>query len=352
MSHRSAYWNRKLLNYLWVAVLVSFMVPIINYPFTDLSFREFFIYRMFIPLGFELMIMSILEVLNKKNYPFNDYMMILGSAGITLILNVAHVSVIHVLLPLFYLPIFIAIFTIESKKILFAYGLSALCFLGLNIFHSAINYDLVESTTLFFILSSAGYLSYELTKRYKDIYDHLQVSISNQQELLYKNILMEKLSKMDLATNLYNHKTFHNYLDELFIQHQRQAFELHLALLDLDDFKQVNDAYGHSVGDQVIKKIADIILENMGPHAFAARYGGEEFAIIFTENKKDRCYEILEGIRKSLENQHFENIELGVTVSIGFASAEDYSCKEDLFKNTDNFLYLAKEMGKNQIVTK
>lgn len=125
MSHRSAYWNRKLLNYLWVAVLVSFIVPIINYPFTDLSLREFLLYRMFIPLGFELMIMFTLEGLNKK-ITFNDYMMILGSAAITLILNIAHITVIHVMLPLFYLPIFIAIFTIEFKNLICLWGFGPL----------------------------------------------------------------------------------------------------------------------------------------------------------------------------------------------------------------------------------
>jgi len=350
MYHKPTYWNRKLLNFLWVGVFVSFILPIINYLFTDLTLQDYLFYRMGVPLGFEIIIMLILEFLNQYNYRMNDYIIILSSIAIIVVLNIVHMSVNYVVLPLFYVPVFIAVFMIGYKKIIFSCVMSTLCFLALNSIHSAMKYDFSESITFVFILSSAGYLSFELTRRYKDIYEDLQVSISNEQDLFYKNIFMEKLSKMDLPTNLYNHKTFHNYLEELFLQFQKQPFELHLALLDLDNFKQINDVYGHSKGDVVIKRMADIILDSMDSHGFAARYGGEEFAIIFIENNKKQCFEILEKIRQEIEDHNFYEIKgNNVTVSIGFASCKACDSKEALFKLADKYLYKAKNNGKNQV---
>lgn len=352
MSVKPYNWNRKLLNYLWLAVLISFIVPIINYPFTDLTFKHFIVYRMLIPTTALILIMLVLETFRKMAHKYNDYVMIIGSLAIVLILNLAHAAIIYVMLPLFILPIFVSIFTIESSKIIFSYVLSALSFAFLNAFHDGFHFDTVETITFLFILSSALFLSLELTKRYKQLYQNLLTSVSNEKELLYKNIYMEKLSKTDLPTNLYNHKTFHEYLEKLYEQFKKQPFELHLALLDLDDFKRINDTYGHAVGDIVIKEMADIITAYIDTNDFASRYGGEEFAIIFTDKKMAESIQTLEHIRQGLESFDFVEIRFNTpTVSIGLASAKNTQSKDALFKAADALLYQAKKNGKNQIAS-
>jgi diguanylate cyclase (GGDEF)-like protein len=352
MEKKTYNWNRKLLNYLWVMVGVSFVVPIINYPFTDLELMEFIVFRIAIPLSIQLLVMLSLEYLNRKRNSNNDYITILGSMAMVLAMNLAHVTVVHVMLPLFILPIFIGIFTIEAKKILFSFVISFFSFVVLNILHPIFDFDTVESITFLFVLCSAAYLSLEITKRYKHLNQELLKSVSNEKELLYKNIHMEKMSKMDLPTNLYNHKTFHEHLERLWESFNQNSFEFHLAVLDLDNFKKINDVFGHAVGDVVIRETAEIINAFVDTNDYASRYGGEEFAILFTEKSLHSCLATLELIRKSLEAFKFDDMgSNNVTVSIGIAGANHYRTKEEFFKSADDCLYMAKACGKNQIVT-
>ncbi len=348
---RTYNWNRKLLNYLWVMVGVSVLVPVINFPFTDLGFNDFLLFRLMLPLVSQLFIMGVLEHFSRKSHAYKDYFLILGSMGMVFTMNLAHAPVVHVMLSLFILPIFIGIFTIEAKKIVFAFLLSFFSFLALNTWHPSFSFDTVETITFVFILSSAAFLSLVLTKRYKHLSEELKASVSNEKELLFKTIQMEKMSKLDLPTNLYNHKTFHEYFEKLWDQCQKSPFQLHLALLDLDNFKKVNDQFGHATGDVVIKEMASIIRAFIDTNDFPSRYGGEEFAILFTEKSTSECEITLEYIRKSLEAFPFEEMSgQSVTVSIGLSKASNFESKESFFKATDFSLYEAKANGKNQIV--
>jgi diguanylate cyclase (GGDEF)-like protein len=209
----------------------------------------------------------------------------------------------------------------------------------------------VSVITFSAILFSAYVLGIEIIKRYEEINEDLKVAISNEKELFYKTIYMEKLSKTDLATGLYNHKTFHEYLDKLLSHFEEEKFELHLALFDLDRFKSVNDTYGHEVGDVVIVDSSKIIKECISSNDFAARYGGEEFAVIFTEKNGDEVKKIIEIIRGKIENHRYKEMFYNnVTVSIGFVSAVECSEKDEMFKMADRRLYKAKLEGRNQIV--
>lgn len=161
---------------------------------------------------------------------------------------------------------------------------------------------------------------------------------------------MERLTKIDLATNLYNHKTFHQYLNELVMQHHKAPFDLSLALLDLDHFKKVNDTYGHGAGDMVIAETAVLIKNIIESDDFVARYGGEEFAIIFTGKKPQRCLILLEQIREELSSKRFEAMpNVQVTISIGYVNMKEGMSKNQLFNLADEKLYQAKENGRNQI---
>lgn len=348
-------WNRKLLNYLWISVILTVVVPIINFHYVDkekFTLCLFLIDRVLKPTAIIVVFMLCLEYLIRKNYSQVQYFLISVVAIIANLLMYIHIEAIHAILPVYTIPIFISVFTRESRKIKFAFGISLFSFFMLNIFVKELDFDKVELISFTAILFSAYVLGIEIIKRYEEINEDLKIAISNEKELFYKTIYMEKLSKTDLATNLYNHRTFHEYLEKLFSHYEEEEFELHLALFDLDKFKDINDTYGHSVGDLVIERSAKLIKENISANDFAARYGGEEFAVIFTEKSAHEIIDLLEKIRKKIENLIYEEMDgKNVTVSIGFSSANESKNKEEIFKKADSRLYIAKSNGRNRLIS-
>jgi len=169
-------------------------------------------------------------------------------------------------------------------------------------------------------------------------------------ERLWKNSLkMEKLSKIDALTGLYNHKMFYEYLDQLLQERaQGSGSKLQLAVIDIDNFKSINDTYGHAVGDLIIKRVAETIQGWTTSDDIAVRYGGEEFVIIFLNKSMAETLGIVESIRKTLARYHHPEVDhKPVTVSIGLKEADGTISKSELFTQTDELLYKAKRSGKN-----
>lgn len=163
---------------------------------------------------------------------------------------------------------------------------------------------------------------------------------------------MEHLSKTDAQTGLYNHKTFHDHLENLIIQHKQGKLDsLQLAILDIDNFKQINDSYGHAVGDLIIERAAKMIVAHTTADDFVVRYGGEEFAIVFTNKTMKQAYTVAESIRKDfMKMRHTEIERKPVTISIGLTALHGRMNKAELFDEADKLLYEAKRRGKNQTV--
>lgn len=347
-------WNRKILNYLWLVLVLSFIVPLINMPYVinNEFLMEFFLFeRVIKPSFFNCIIMIFLEYSFKKNKKHSYFLLIIGVTLMANVLMYIHQEARYSMLSMYMIPIFLSVFTLDIFKIKFAFIISFISIFFINTYTNILDLDIVSFISFSAILASAYFLGIKLTIRYKELNENLITSIKNEQELFYKNIYMERLSKIDLATNLYNHKTFHEYLEKLLIQYKEDEFELHLALLDLDKFKEVNDTYGHSTGDCVISKTAKILLENVDSNDFVARYGGEEFAIIFTEKNRTKALELVEKIRRKVEeNTYIEMNNKNITISIGFASAHENYSKNDLFNLADNRLYCAKHHGRNQVI--
>lgn len=151
----------------------------------------------------------------------------------------------------------------------------------------------------------------------------------------------------DSLTGLWN-KKYYSKLPELDIN-----AKITLILIDIDNFKKINDTYGHNLGDQVLKQIANILICNIKSKDIIARWGGEEFIIILTNTDINEAYIIGDRIRKVVSNNSFsyEKIKCNITVSIGLATKKEgvYITKEQLFNFADKALYKAKEK-KNQIV--
>jgi len=152
----------------------------------------------------------------------------------------------------------------------------------------------------------------------------------------------------DTLTGLHNRKYFFTKLSEI-----KANDRFSLILIDLDDFKNVNDTYGHIAGDQVLQQFAGILLHNTRKDDIIARWGGEEFAIILPDTEREVAYKIANRIRTVVEEHIFsyQGISCRITISMGLGSTkkELNFGTEQFIKIVDEALYKAKEK-KNSIV--
>jgi diguanylate cyclase (GGDEF)-like protein len=171
-------------------------------------------------------------------------------------------------------------------------------------------------------------------------------------------IAKEKLTTMankDPLTNLYNRRYFTDIASNIQELAKRNNEPLSALMIDIDRFKNINDTYGHDVGDDVIVNIANILLQHTRKSDIVVRFGGEEFVILLPNTNIDGAAKIAEKIRVNIENQTIkldENSTIKTTVSIGVSQCSNSNSLniENLIKRTDVALYEAKRSGKNKVV--
>ncbi|TXK85588.1 GGDEF domain-containing protein [Paenibacillus sp. N3.4] len=344
-------WNRKLLNTYWGLVLIQIPFELL-YSMSGEQPFSFFIHRIITFCLIMFFLMCLMEVVNLYCKRLLDYHIITGGALLSFTIIYFNYDVKMVPLYLF-LPMFVSIFYFQRSKIIYSVSLSLLSITILYVFRlSALSqYKLTDLLAVLPILSIVSFIALGIMRRGIEILDNLQATTELKQELLIKNIIMDKLSKIDALTDLYNHITFHEYLDELIQQSQSVHFSIHIAVLDIDNFKRVNDTYGHRAGDAVLKKVSSTLKDRVGLNDFVARYGGEEFAIIFTEKSTDDVFELLERIRWHISQTKYEELQgQAVTISIGLCEYRKGTGKEVLFSGADQSLYTAKKAGKNKTI--
>ena len=162
------------------------------------------------------------------------------------------------------------------------------------------------------------------------------------------------LSVTDPLTGLYNRRHFETTIEREFLRAQRYKSDLSIALMDVDFFKKINDTYGHLCGDYVLREIAYLTLENFRKTDFVFRYGGEEIVILLTETPLDKAVIPIERLRKAIEEYPFcyDCNSMKITVSIGVEGFnENIETPDDMLNNADKALYLAKERGRNQVIS-
>ncbi|MDA8227066.1 MAG: GGDEF domain-containing protein [Desulfitobacterium hafniense] len=163
-------------------------------------------------------------------------------------------------------------------------------------------------------------------------------------------ILIQRLyqgTNKDPLTGLKNRKFFYEKLNEEMERVNRTGASLSLVFIDIDNFKQTNDTYGHSTGDEVLKKLAIVFESSTRSIDTVARWGGEEFAIILPETNSEGATIFAERLRKNVQDLDFG---INSTISIGVATTETLMDPEDFLAIADKCLYKAKET-RNKVVT-
>jgi diguanylate cyclase (GGDEF)-like protein len=169
------------------------------------------------------------------------------------------------------------------------------------------------------------------------------------QRKLYQNATQDGL------TQLYNRKYFMDRLNTDFNHAIRHGRPLSAALIDVDFFKSINDTHGHLVGDEVLSKLAGVLLEATRDEDLVARWGGEEFAVIYRDADRARATICGERVRRMVEKTRFGTPDkaIPVTVSIGIATLDGNNLldTDQLMRTADDYLYLAKRNGRNRVET-
>lgn len=162
---------------------------------------------------------------------------------------------------------------------------------------------------------------------------------------------LEQAAVTDALTGLNNRRYFDDALREYLVAFARIEKPLGMIILDLDHFKQVNDTYGHSVGDDVLREVALCLQDFTRYHDVVARLGGEEFAVLSPNITERQLFELAERIRKAVTQIAVDagSVTINVTVSAGIALWDGSESGEALFSRADKQLYAAKRNGRNQV---
>jgi two-component system, cell cycle response regulator len=183
--------------------------------------------------------------------------------------------------------------------------------------------------------------------------DELEAKINRiiREQMIVREL--EHISMYDALTNLFNRRNFDQKLWEEVHRAHRQGYDIYLALVDVDKFKDYNDSFGHQAGDKLLQSVGRILIDCVRENVdWNFRYGGDEFAIIIPQTTREQVIHVAERILQHYQECNFTKTSLSIGLA-RFIRSGDRSWQEDIsdmITRTDRALYLAKSRGRNQIV--
>ncbi|GEM_PF-1896956 len=174
-------------------------------------------------------------------------------------------------------------------------------------------------------------------------FDRLLVLLSERTQVL------EELATTDGLTKLWNRRSIMAFLESSIEKEPTVQHQVSVLMLDVDHFKRVNDTAGHTVGDRVLRQVAETLRRTIGPENRAGRYGGEEFLVVLPKQSKEDAAQVAERVRLAISQTLIQGLDWKVTVSIGVAAWSNHSV-HGLLATADINLYRAKEAGRNQVI--
>lgn len=243
------------------------------------------------------------------------------------------------------IPVFVTVIFSDQKmtRIITAIGVIGV------LLTAAVNLLLSESSDAYLIPESIVALCILLTA-----HKFSQILISYQKEKndalargYQEQLRMEELLNYDQKTGIYGSTAFSNSLSRTIDRCATDS--LALAFLDIDDFKYVNDTYGHAAGDEVLVRLAAIIRERCGDRQLPGRFGGDEFAVLLVGENVEAYCALLEEMQNVFQQQTYDFTEQSITVSIGLAMLREGWDADTILQKADEAMYRSKENGKNQL---
>lgn len=185
--------------------------------------------------------------------------------------------------------------------------------------------------------------------------DEIEVIARVQSAIRFKQT-QDKLKEMamkDGLTGLYNHALLIELFEKEIDKQQRNNGSISFAMIDIDNFKKINDTYGHISGDTVLKELSNILMSSVRGGDIVGRYGGEEFSIVFPGIDEQNAFQLCERIRKEVEDFNFEigieTVKITISIGINFNELKGIINKREIIQKADEALYRAKHNGRNRM---
>ena len=175
---------------------------------------------------------------------------------------------------------------------------------------------------------------------------------TQSQEFAKKLAEQQRKSMQDALTKLSNRAAFDEYFTKKMVSYHRKPFDLALVVIDIDDFKRINDTYGHTAGDKTLQVIANTLQKKVSKNIFVARYGGEEFVLISTGKGEAALSSELNQLNNCIAHLpfKFKSSKVNITLSMGFTHITKNDNIHTAFERADQAMYKAKAQGKNQVI--
>jgi len=193
-----------------------------------------------------------------------------------------------------------------------------------------------------------------LTEKFDEIQNHMKNEVSKANEIISQLTsqvkALEETSNLDSLTRVYNRRALSTYLDSI-CSNEHQPENLHVLIMDIDDFKHINDNYGHIAGDKVLIFVAHMLKKTLRDGDKVFRYGGEEFLVVLNRLDDEQCKNISERLLELIRHNKlfYKGKGLRVTKSLGATRFTKGDTPTSLISRADKALYKAKNAGKNQM---
>ena len=246
----------------------------------------------------------------------------------------------------FYIFPLLSLFVLGIKRGAIAVLLLVICsilmikIIGLSYDTSIYSQPMIERFIAVFIAICSMALFYEYSRQ----------RYSHRLHDMYKELM--KVARTDYLTNLPNRRYMNDMLDHEVSRAKRSKSNFSIIIFDIDFFKKVNDRYGHSCGDYVLKVVSDFVKNNLRTQDLVARWGGEEFLILLPETTIDGANVIGEQLRNKIENLEikYSSYVISITISLGVADIKAPYNLDMTLNQADEYLYEAKARGRNRLV--
>ena len=301
----------------------------------------------------------------KKNYEYSKvksfYEISFGIVGFI----VAMLRVILITKDSFYLPViyiaviygFSFIFYFKPYKSFFIYFLSSSVIIFSLIFYtnykitSRIIADIISNNIIAWLASVISYFKYSKNFINKKIIYQKNSKLKKQTREIKKiNQKLKEINEKDSLIDIYNRRKLDEILASEIENFKNNKEIFSIIILDIDSFKEVNDNFGHNIGDQVLINIGSILKENIKKNCITGRWGGEEFLIICKNMKCKSSTRLARKLKKDIYNFDF-GISRKITASFGVSSIKNNDDIDSLINRADMYLYKAKETGKNKVLS-